>query len=68
MKYLTKVFNGVIDYPMSFMNKIARKKLKNNQSMKRTGETNKTINKFQLILQYSGKQRYEVNPLVPDVH
>ena len=46
MKYLTKVFNGVNDYPMSFMNKIARKKLKDNQSMKRTGETNKNINKF----------------------
>ena len=56
MKYLTKVFHEVNDYPMSIINTIAQQELNDSQSKNRRAETNETSNKIQLILPYSGKQ------------
>ena len=56
MKYLTKVFHEVNNYPMSIINTIAQQELKDSQSKNRRAEINETSNKIQLILPYSGKQ------------
>ena len=45
MKYLTKVFLEVNDYPMSIINAIAQQELNDSQSKNRRAETNKTSNK-----------------------
>ena len=57
MKYLTKVFLEVNDYPMSIVNAIAQQELNDSQSKNRRAETNKTSNKIQLVLPYSGKSK-----------
>ena len=57
MKYLTKVFLEVNDYPMSIINAIAQQELNDSQSKNRRAETNKTSNKIQLDLPYSGKSK-----------
>ena len=49
MKYLTKEFHEVNDYPMSIINTITQQKLNDSQSKNRAAETNKTSNKIQLI-------------------
>ena len=49
MKYLTKEFHEVNDYPMSIINTITQQKLNDSQSKNRRAETNKTSNKIQLI-------------------
>ena len=48
MKYLTKVFHEVNDYPMSIINTIAQQELSDSQSKNRRAENNKTFNKIQL--------------------
>ena len=40
MKYLTKVFQKVIDYPMSITNKVAQQDLIDSQSKNKRAETN----------------------------
>ena len=57
IKYLTKVFHEVNDYPMSIINTIAQQELNDSQSKNRRAETNETPNKIQLNLPYSGKTR-----------
>ena len=57
MKYHTKVFHKVNDYPMSIISKIAQRELNDSQSKNRRRGTNETINKVHLVLPYSGKQR-----------
>ena len=56
MKYPTKVFHEVNDYPMSITNAIAQQELNDSESKKkrRTGN-NETSNKLQVILPWSGK-------------
>ena len=56
MKYLTKVFHEVNDYPMSIINTIAQQQLNDSQSKNRRADTNESSNKIQLILPYSGKR------------
>ena len=56
IKYLTKVFYEVNDYPMSIINTITQQELNDSQNENRRAETNKTPNKTYLILPYSGKQ------------
>ena len=56
MKYLTKVFHEVNDYPMSIINTIAEKELNDSQSKNNGAETNETSNKIQLILPFCRKQ------------
>ena len=56
MKYLTKLFNEVNDYPMSIIHAIVQQWVNDSQSKNRRAETNKTFNKIQLILPYSGKR------------
>ena len=51
---ISKVFHEVTDYPMSIISKIAQQVLNDSQS--KNNETNKTSNKIQLLLPYSGKQ------------
>ena len=60
IKYLTRVFYQVNDYPMSIRNKIAHQKLNDSQSTNRRGETNETPNKLQLILRYSRNQEIKL--------
>ena len=57
IKYLTKVFHEVNDYPMTIINTIAQQELNDSQSKNRRAETNETPNKIQLNLPYSGKTR-----------
>ena len=57
MKYHTKVFHKVNDYPMSIISKIAQRELNDSQSKNRRRGTNETTNKVHLVLPYSGKQR-----------
>ena len=56
IKYLTKVFHEVNDYPMSIINTVAQQELNDSQSKNRRAETNQTSNKIQLNLPYSGKK------------
>ena len=56
MKYLTKVFHEVNDYPMAIINTIAQQELNDSQSKDRRAKTNKTSNEIQLNLPYSEKQ------------
>ena len=54
IKYLTKVFHEVSDYPMSIINAIA--KVNDSQSKNKRKGTNKVSNKIQLLLPYYGEQ------------
>ena len=56
IKYLTRIFHEVNDYPRPIINIISQKELNDSQSKNRRAETNETSIKVQLILPYSGKQ------------
>lgn len=56
MKYLTKVFHYVNNYPMPIINETAQQELNNNQNKNRRAETNETLNEIELILLYSENQ------------
>ena len=59
MKYLTKEFSKVNNYPIKTINKIIQLELNDNQKEDKTPDNNDTSTKIQLISSYSGKQGIE---------